>query len=326
MAMFRVLVYRWKCKHAFTLIELLVVIAIIAILIGMLLPAVQKVREAAARSQCGNNLKQMGIALHMMNDTYGYLPPASNDGSTAEPYPAGATSPNAIAWTTPQFNMLPFIEQLNLYSAGVWGNPSLGSTVIKTYICPSDPSIIGGVVTPTDANGVPQPNFIATGNSYVANAQVFAKFSTSAGNPPTVTYQSMNRAARIPGSFPDGTSNTVLYAEHYALCGSFNCMNGGGAGTGSCPCTPIWWAGQTNGVGDFRPIFAFWNHTAAGNMFQIQPTIANCNYQVASSHHAGVLQTVLGDGSVRGVTQGMNPNTWWMALVPDDGLPLPSDW
>src|SRR5712671_3598540 len=112
-------------RSAFTLIELLVVIAIIAILIALLVPAVQKVREAAARTQCTNNLRQMGLATHNMNDTYKYLPIAYNSN-----YPTGAVYPypdaqgNAVAvMGTIHFFMLPFVEQDSLYKNNLNRNP-----------------------------------------------------------------------------------------------------------------------------------------------------------------------------------------------------------
>src|SRR5258708_10309925 len=104
-------------KRGFTLIELLVVIAIIAILIGLLLPAVQKVREAAARTQSTNNLKQMSLALHNMNDTNGVLPlPVGNYPSRDAIVPSQTDKSQGMVGTV-QFFMLPYIEQENVYKA-----------------------------------------------------------------------------------------------------------------------------------------------------------------------------------------------------------------
>lgn len=135
-------------QSAFSLIELLVVIAIIAILIGMLLPAVQKVRESAARLKCTNNLKQIGIAVHHHHDTYGYLPTQGDNAmSSTAPYSMGVSfrtdigSMPAVGGSNPWqrwgifYQILPFIEQQAVYDLPGW--PGALGKVINGYFCPS---------------------------------------------------------------------------------------------------------------------------------------------------------------------------------------------
>src|SRR5262245_10353164 len=123
-------------RPAFTLIELLVVIAIVAVLIGLLLPAVQKVREAAVRTQCTNNLKQIGTAAHSANDAHGYMP----QHSYAWPKNSAALQNASVFWA-----LLPYMEQQNLYdslkgksSQSSYFNGSGNLAFVKTLVCPAD--------------------------------------------------------------------------------------------------------------------------------------------------------------------------------------------
>ncbi len=290
---------RWR---GFTLIELLVVIAIIAILIGLLLPAVQKVREAAARSQCSNNLKQLSLGMINMADTYGGKLPGSIGLYPQVVHPwVGATN-NGDGGTL--LHLLPFIEQDNLYKsalvgAGVDGRNNnlptysqwtgqVQNAKIKTYICPSDP---------TQQDGRPARS------SYGVNGQVFRE-----------GYWALN-TLRFPAAFTDGTSNTIFFTDKLAWCN-----------TGGHP--DNYWP-------DWGPVFSSDDFgdptgvTAPGP--QIQPRQlgsgqAVCNGSLASSPHTAGIQAGLADGSVRFVSGSISPTTWWFALTPNGGETLGSDW
>ena len=302
--------FRVSARRGFTLIELLVVIAIIAILIGLLLPAVQKVREAAARSQCSNNLKQMGIGIHNMNDTYGVLPPL--DAPDAVNFIPASVQVYAGKNYTLQAFLLPFIEQQNIYNsmspAGYAGGQYM--RVIKTYLCPSDPSSANGFcLTPNGgANGWAACN-------YVANAYVFANVPAGVG---------WTGAARIPASFPDGTSNTILFTEAYATCG--NTGNIGSAyGTLWADSNSVWRPGFNFTFGSYKGSIPT-NYPLA-QLFQVQPNYTNnCILDLPNSPHTGGIMTSVGDGSVRLVSQGVTQTIWGLACDPRDGLPMPSGW
>ena len=143
-----------RTRRGFTLIELLVVIAIIAILIGLLLPAVQKVREAAARTQCQNNLKQLGLACHSYQDANSSLPRNASPG-----YGPGNNYPNSFSWMA---LILPYIEQDNLYKAGNLGNNPVGTIAVAGT--PNAATIAGYPGLPASAAGVTiQPSLQADG-------------------------------------------------------------------------------------------------------------------------------------------------------------------
>jgi prepilin-type N-terminal cleavage/methylation domain-containing protein/prepilin-type processing-associated H-X9-DG protein len=183
-------------RPGFTLIELLVVIAIIAILIGLLLPAVQKVREAAARMACQNNLKQLALGFHNYHDVYGHLP--------------GVVDQTGPRYSSMFVELLPFIEQNNIYAnwnftdPGVNGTNGLAATVIKTYLCPSHPN----VNTPVTFGSSSYALTTYGGNGGTLPLPV----STSPNN--GVFYPTGNGTVGVTlVGITDGTSNTLMLGE-----------------------------------------------------------------------------------------------------------------
>lgn len=315
---------RWR---GFTLIELLVVIAIIAILIALLVPAVQKVREAAARTQSTNNIKQIALAMHACNDAYHAIPAGGNcyfpnTGAAGNWNQVGAGAGNHF-WF-----LLPFVEQTNLFKQNniQWG-PVNVTAPVATYAAPSDPTLPSSG-NPTWGRNDPL--------SYAVNSYVVSQSGSGWGG--------SNPVASIPRTFRDGTSNTIMYFERYSTCQQAPATPGGWTFTlgfaynvGGGDARAQWWpysrASNTNGWTSDTPGSSYSpSNTPSAQLIsqtplpQWRPPDAQCQTDHLQAYSAGGMQAGLGDGSVRTIAPSISLTTWIYACTPADGNPMPPDW
>lgn len=339
-----------RMRRGFTLIELLVVIAIIAILIALLLPAVQQAREAARRSQCKNNMKQMGLALHNYESTYGKFPTSGEgtDWSGTLLAPSGTNAQvvgtgknQAMFFTISTFTaMLPFVDQAPVYNQ--WNmslpynsaqNKVAASTKIETYLCPSNP-----MVTP-DSAGYGKADYMPIAYTDIDPVTGLRNKSTTAA----INARKDAALTAFPSAMStitDGTSNTMAMGEDsrgfsalmqsaYPAIGTFDTCPGGAGANSRCV---MRWADADTGNGvsgpptntatNRQPLINN-NKTPMGGPTTCPWTTNNCgpNDELFSFHVGGV-HILLCDGSVRFVSENVDTQTIRRLCDKADGQPL----
>jgi prepilin-type N-terminal cleavage/methylation domain-containing protein len=284
-------------RNGFTLLELLVVLTLVGVLLGLLVPAVQKARASAAQVTCQNHLRQIGLGFHNAADVNaGQLPP----GIGWYPQPtmqAGNGYGNGL------FHLLPYVEASGLYQGASNGffydtylyTPGVCDRKVDLFLCPADFSAGSGVLE--------GPSGLWGAGSYAGNAQVFAKVD-SQGN-----FLDPQGAARLNSTFTDGAANTILMAEKYSSCTNLVYLQGG----------VLWaYAYTGQGVEPLHPAFAIsWRPSSigTGSLFLTQPDPTDCDPTLASTSHP-VMPVVMADGSVHALPPGISGEVWWALCTP----------
>ena len=302
-------------RNGFTLIELLVVIAIIAILIALLLPAVQQAREAARRTSCKNNLKQIGLAMHTYHDSALLFPPGYISRGVTMMDPASAETGPGFSWGT---MLLPYVEQGNIYhqfnfslDATDANNLTLGQEVLSVFRCPSDTA----------------PDKFTVGTTELASANYvgiygYGSVTMMPGNPLGKGIFYRNSNTRL-GDVSDGTSQTIAVGErthqHQFVLG-MPAVDANSTWYAAIPglMRPAGMMGMTEASGQL--ILGHVGQDAMMGMMAMQHTPNTTNHIVNfSSKHTGGCHFVFADGSVHFLSENMDYNTFRYLGTRNDG-------
>ena len=324
-----------RLKSGFTLIELLVVIAIIAILIALLLPAVQQAREAARRTQCKNNLKQIGLALHNYLDVYRVFPPSISSDISTRDTPGGEWSIHA--------RIMPFIEEANLYnqadlslSYGDPANAGIAAQRVGAYLCPSD---IGDQARTSNGVAIHYPL------SYGFNGGTWNVWDNTTRRGGDGAFHPNSRFGTQ--HFTDGTSNTLGFAEVKAFTGynrdgsagtnvipdnvaAVEALVGSGGSNKSNSGHTEWVDGRVHQTGMTTTLPPNSDVAVPGQASEGLGDYTSCREDksctgptyaavTARSYHTGVVQVTLMDGSTRSISDNLDLGVWRNLGARNDG-------